>query len=104
MFAVFVLIMALAGWPDTTQGWSGTITGWAFRIIPGLLMLLLLIPKGLRELEAPERLHWLFAWRVFAPVITMSFVFLFEFVLTDNVLFIIWPEAALIDWFGEKVF
>ena len=104
MFAVIVLIMALAGWPDTTEGWSGTITGWAYRIIPGLLMLLLLIPKGLRELEAPERLHWLFAWRVFAPVVTMSFVFLFEFVLTDNVLFIIWPEAALIDWFGEKVF
>ncbi len=103
-FAAIVLIMAFAGWPDDRSGWSGTIAGWAARIIPGVAVMLLLIPKKLREMEAPEHLHWLFAWRVFAPVITMSFVFLFEFVLTDNVLFIIWPEAALVDWLGVKVF
>ena len=105
VFGVFVLTMALMGWPDT-RGASllDIVATWARRIVPGLAVLLLLIPRGLREMEAPEQFHWLFSWRVFAPVITMSFVFLFEFVLTDNVLFIIWPEAALIDWFGEKVF
>ena len=104
MLAVIVAIMALAGWPSHELDLTGTIVAWTGRIVPGFLMLLLLIPKGPREWEAPEQFHWFFAWRVFAPAITMSFVFLFEFVLTDNVLFIIWPEAALIDWFDVKVF
>ena len=104
MLALIAAIMALAGWPSHELDLTGTIVAWASRIVPGFLMLLLLIPKGPREWEAPEQFHWFFAWRVFAPAITMSFVFLFEFVLTDNVLFIIWPEAALVDWFDVKVF
>lgn len=89
-------VLAVTGWPENP-------VGWLIRVGPCLAVLLLLFSRSVQGFQAPPRLGWLFTWRAIAPVITMSFVFLFEYILADNVLFIIWPEAALIDWFGEKV-
>ena len=84
-------------------GWAFSPAEWALRVVPPLLLGLLFFVKQLRDWEPPESLHWLFAWRVVAPAITMSFVFLFEFVLADNVLFIIWPQAAFVEWIDVKL-
>jgi TctA family transporter len=35
--------------------------------------------------------------------VAMFMVFMFEFVMADNLLFIIWPEAALFDWIGREI-
>ena len=96
IFTAFSAMMAFAGWAFTPAEW-------ALRVVPPLLLALLFFVKPLRDWEPPESLHWLFAWRVVAPAITMSFVFLFEFVLADNVLFIIWPQAAFVEWIDVKL-
>jgi TctA family transporter len=43
-------------------------------------------------------------WRYGGAVITAGFVYFFEEIMIERVLFALWPKAALIDWLGEKVF
>ena len=95
-FITMSLILVLSGWPDN-------MIGWLFRVPPALLVLLLLLRPGVRTFQPSQRLEGLFSWRVLASVITMSFVFLFEYVMADNVLFIIWPEPALFEWVGREI-
>lgn len=95
-FSVVVAILFLAGWPDD-------YLGWAFRLVPGVAPMLLLFARPVREFQPPARIEWLFYWRVLAAVITMCFVFLFEFVMADNVLFVIWPQPALLEWIGREI-
>ena len=97
LFLTLSLILALSGWPDE-------MLGWLYRVPPALLILLLLFVSRVRSFQPPASLEGLFSWRVLAAVITMGFVFLFEYVMADNVLFIIWPEPALFEWVGREVF
>ena len=95
-FVTVATIFFFAGWPETPLGW-------AYRLVPGVAPMLLLFARPIREGQPPAAIEWLFYWRVLAPVITMCFVFLFEFVMTDNVLFIIWPQPALLEWIGREI-
>jgi TctA family transporter len=45
-----------------------------------------------------NRLRWVGAG------VAVFMVFMFEFVMADNLLFIIWPEAALFEWIGREIF
>lgn len=67
-------------------------------------VILLLFVRRVRQYQPPPAISWVFSWRVLAPIITMSFVVLFEFVMADNILFIIWPEPALFEWIGREIF
>ena len=102
-FVIVVTILVLTGWPDITRGWSGTIFGWSYRVLPGVSPLLLLFLRRVQTFQPPVKLEWLFSWRVLAPAITMCFVFLFEFVMADNTLFVIWPQPALLEWIGREI-
>ncbi len=95
-FVTLSLILVLSGWPGET-------IGWLFRIPPALLLLALLFIPGVRAFQPSPALEGVFSWRVLASIITMGFVFLFEYVMADNVLFIIWPEPALFEWFGREI-
>ena len=96
-FSLVVTILFTAGWPDNPLGW-------AIRLLPGVSPMLLLVARPVREFQPPAALEWLFSWRILAAVITMCFVFLFEFVMADNVLFVIWPQPALLEWIGREIF
>ena len=96
-FALVVTILVTTGWPDTPLGW-------AYRLLPGVAPLMLLFIRSLRDWRPPAAIEWLFYWRTLAAVITMCFVFLFEFVMADNVLFVIWPQPALLEWIGREIF
>ena len=95
-FSFVVAILFFAGWPDD-------YFGWAYRLVPGVAPMLLLFARPVRDFQPPVTLEWLFYWRVLAAVITMCFVFLFEFVMADNVLFVIWPQPALLEWIGREI-
>ncbi len=95
-FSVVVAILFLAGWPND-------YVGWVYRLVPGVAPMLLLFARPVREFQPPASIEWLFYWRVLAAVITMCFVFLFEFVMADNVLFVIWPQPALLEWIGREI-
>ena len=69
----------------------------------GVLTLALLFIRPIREFRPAPALHWLFAWRALGPVITMSFVYLFTFGMADNVLSVIWPQPALLEWIGREI-
>ena len=68
-----------------------------------LLPLALLFIRPFRELQPSQSIAWLFSWRLLGAAIAMGFVVIFEFVLADNVLFIIWPQPALIEWVGREI-
>ena len=95
-FVTVVTILFFAGWPETPLAW-------AYRLVPGVAPMLLLFVRPIREGQPPAAIEWLFYWRVLAAVITMCFVFLFEFVMADNVLFVIWPQPALLEWIGREI-
>ena len=96
VFVLVVTILFSTGWPDNPLGW-------ALRLLPGVAPMFLLSIRSIREMQPPPALEWLFSWRVLAAMITMCFVFLFEFVMADNVLFIIWPQPALMEWIGREI-
>ena len=82
-FGVAVLIVAIWNpWPP-------------YQMAIALLPLALLLIRPLRGLPPPQNIAWLFSWRLLGAAIAMGFVVIFEFVLADNVLFIIWPQPAL---------
>ena len=90
-FGVAVLIAAIARpWPP-------------YLLAIALLPLALLLIRPLRELQPSQNIAWLFSWRLLGAAIAMGFVVIFEFVLADNVLFIIWPQPALIEWIGREI-
>ena len=95
-FVTVVTILFFAGWPETPLAW-------AYRLVPGVAPMLLLFVRPIREGQPPAAIEWLFYWRILAAVITMCFVFLFEFVMADNVLFVIWPQPALLEWIGREI-
>lgn len=43
-------------------------------------------------------------WRWLGPIIAVTIIALFQFLLMDRFIFIIWPEAALFEWLGREVF
>jgi len=91
MFVTLVVIaLAWFQWPP-------------YNLALGVPLLLLLFVRRIRQYQPPHAISWLFSWRVLAPIITMSFVVLFEFVMADNILFIIWPEPALFEWIGREI-
>ena len=102
--AVIALTFAVTVAIFVVFGWGNTPLEWVYRIPPGLAPALLLLLRPVRVWQPPEKLQWLFSWRALAPIIAMSFVFLFEFVMADNVLFILWPEASLFEWIGREIF
>ena len=69
----------------------------------GVLTLGLLLVRPIREFQPPPSLQGLFAWRILGPIITMCFVFLFIYGMADNVLSIIWPQPALLEWIGREI-
>ena len=69
----------------------------------GVLTLGLLFIRPIRHYQPPPALEALFAWRILGPIITMSFVYLFIYGMADNVLSIIWPQAALLEWIGREI-
>lgn len=90
-FGVAVLIVAIWNpWPP-------------YLLAIALLPLALLLIRPLRGLQPPQNIAWLFSWRLLGAAIAMGFVVIFEFVLADNVLFIIWPQPALIEWIGREI-
>ena len=90
-FGVAVLITAIANpWPP-------------YLLAIALLPLALLLVRPLREFQPPQNIAWLFSWRLLGAAIAMGFVVIFEFVLADNVLFIIWPQPALLEWVGREI-
>ena len=90
-FGVAVLIVAVRNpWPP-------------YEMAIALLPLALLLIRPLRGLQPPQNIAWLFSWRLLGAAIAMGFVVIFEFVLADNVLFIIWPQPALIEWIGREI-
>ncbi len=90
-FGVAVLIVAIWNpWPP-------------YQMAIALLPLALLLIRPLRGLQPPQNIAWLFSWRLLGAAIAMGFVVIFEFVLADNVLFIIWPQPALIEWIGREI-
>ena len=90
-FGVAVLITATADqWPP-------------YPLAIALAPLALLLIRPFRAWQPPQSIAWLFSWRLVGAAIAMGFVVIFEFVLADNVLFIIWPEPALIDWIGREI-
>ena len=96
MFITMSIVLVLSGWPEEN-------IGWLFRAPPGLAPLLLLFIPRVQSFQPGSRLEGLLSWRVLATIITMSFVFLFEYVMADNLLFIIWPEPALFEWVGREI-
>ena len=74
-----------------------------YNLVLALPLFLLLLLRPVRQYQPPHGASWLFSWRILAPAITMSFVVLFISVMADNLLFIIWPEPALVEWFGKRV-
>ena len=86
--AVIALTFAVTVAIFVVFGWGNTPIEWVYRIPPGLAPALLLLLRPVRVWQPPEKLQWLFSWRALAPIIAMSFVFLFEFVMADNGLFI----------------
>ena len=90
-FGLAVLVVAIWNpWPP-------------YLLAVALLPLALLFIRPLRELQPPQSIAWLFSWRLLGAAIAMGFVVIFEFVLADNVLFIIWPQPALIEWVGREI-
>lgn len=90
-FGVAVLVTAIANpWPP-------------YLLAVALLPLALLLVRPLREFQPPQNIAWLFSWRLLGAAIAMGFVVIFEFVLADNVLFIIWPQPALLEWVGREI-
>ena len=69
----------------------------------GLLVLGLIYIPSVRNYQPPAGLAVLFSWRILAAVITVSFVSVFQFIMADNVLYMIWPEAALFEWIGREI-
>jgi TctA family transporter len=69
----------------------------------GVLTLGLLFIRSIREYQPPPSLQGFFAWRILGPIITMCFVFLFIYGMADNVLSIIWPQPALLEWIGREI-
>ena len=70
----------------------------------GALTLALLFIRPIRQYRPSPALEWLFAWRTLGPIVTMCFVFLFIYGMADNVLSIIWPQPALLEWIGREIF
>ena len=90
-FGVAVLVVAIWNpWPP-------------YLLAIALLPLALLLIRPLRGLQPPQSVAWLFSWRLLGAAIAMGFVVIFEFVLADNVLSIIWPQPALIEWIGREI-
>jgi hypothetical protein len=117
LFAAYLPIALMSG-PPTKPGAAGvvaltfgstTLLGvfsgqWPpYPMLGGLLPLALLLVPRVVNWQPPAGIAWLFSWRLFAPVITVSMVSMFMFVMADNLLFIIWPEAALIPWIDERI-
>lgn len=95
-FVFLSLILALGGWPES---WLA----WAFRVIPGLAPLLLLFLPPVRQFQPNAALSKFFSWRVLAAAITMPLVFIFEYIMADNILFILWPEPSFSEWIGREI-
>lgn len=95
----FVVSVAIAG--GMTRGGFAEVPLLA---ILGVLTLTLLLSRSVREFQPPPAMQGLFAWRILGPIITMSFVFLFIYGMADNVLSIIWPQPALLEWIGREIF
>jgi TctA family transporter len=43
-------------------------------------------------------------WKYIGPMISITVVAVFEFLLMDNFIYIIWPEPALFEWIGREIF
>lgn len=97
----FAAMLAIAVGPVI---FGGAATWPPYPMAAAFPILGLLLVRSVRDYQPSAQFAALFSWRILAPVITMSFVVLFEFVMADNVLFIIWPEPALFEWLGDKVF
>ena len=72
-------------------------------MLAGLLVLGLIYFPQVRNYQPPATLTWLFSWRILAALITVSFVSVFQFIMADNILYMIWPEAALFEWIGREI-
>ncbi len=72
-------------------------------MLAGLLVLGLIYVPQVRNFQPPATLTWLFSWRILAALITVSFVTVFQFIMADNILYMIWPEAALFEWIGREI-
>ena len=66
------------------------------------MLTLIYIPR-VRNYQPSAAIAGLFSWRILAAAITVSFVSVFQFIMADNVLFMIWPEAALFEWIGREI-
>ena len=95
-FALLAFVLAIAGW---SESWSG----WAFRVIPGLSPLLLLLLPPIKQFQPNPALSKILSWRVLAATITMSLVFIFEYIMADNILFILWPEPSFFEWISREI-
>ncbi len=83
---------------------TATVDQWPpYLLSLALLPLALLFVRPLREFQPPQNIAWLFSWRLLGAAIAMGFVVIFEFVLADNVLFIIWPQPALLEWISREI-
>ena len=95
-FVLLALVLALSGLPESWLGWS-------VRVIPSLTPMLLLFLKPVTGFQPPDALSKFFSWRVLAAAITMSLVFVFEYIMADNILFILWPEPSFSEWIGREI-
>lgn len=72
-------------------------------MLAGLLVLSLIYVPQVRSYQPSASIAWLFSWKILAAAITVSFVTVFQFIMADNILFMIWPEAALFEWLGREI-
>ena len=97
--ALAFVVTAIVAAAMTRSGYAQN----AFLAALGMLTLGLLYVRSVREFRPPDKLKWVFSWRVLAACTTMCFVQIFIYGMMDNVLTPIWPQPALIEWVGREI-